>query len=371
MKFKQFLGNYKPLNEFKEFLSNSSCSCVLLIGENGTGKTTFYEMIVNNNKHDVLLLNDINFNEHSVENFVQCKTITSFFNNLEKLIFIDDVDIITLPKTTLTLLQKLKSKCKIVLTVRKSEEKKINNTWKKLAQSTIYLNRLDYKNCLQVVLRLVSESYDQSDFDIDKMLDLIKAQNCNISTIMMLIETVQYKNENIEVLDDNSDKVNKNIYVVVEKLFHTKLSDKDIDNICLRDTSLLSSMVHENIIDTKMSVQDALDTYDIFTYSDVIDKHIYTTCSWGINWICLNKYRFTALNNVMCKYPKQKNVKFTQQLTKLSSQMNIKKKLKLLNNQEIVDNIFDIICVINKFKIEIDDKNVKDLIYKFKKDFDI
>ena len=131
-------------------------------------------------------------------------------------------------------------------------------------------------------------------------------------------------------------------------------------------------MVHENIININTDIDTYLKLYDVITYCDKVDKFIYINCLWGINWDLLNMYRFTNFNTILSKIKKHNfTVNFTQQFTKLSSQMNIKKKLQSFMNNIYSTNIFDVLYHLS-IKIYDDiqnDKILKDLVIKFKKDF--
>ena len=114
MNFSDFKGNFKQLNDLKSFLKNQH-GVMLIVGECGTGKTTIYELLKNQNKYDILYLNDSNFSEVATQNFIQCKTIVSFFTKLEKIVYIDDIDIITnFNKQFIANLNEYKTKCKII-----------------------------------------------------------------------------------------------------------------------------------------------------------------------------------------------------------------------------------------------------------------
>lgn len=373
MKFSDFKGNYKQILEFQTLIKNNDNGIILIIGEASTGKSSFYEMLENENKYDILLLDDQNFNETIIQNFSQSKTIINFFKKLKKIIFIDDVDTITnIGKHTLTNMVKYKQNVLFVVTVKSKEEKKIRNTWKKLIDHRIYLNLLDYKDCFQVVLKHIE---NREDIDTSKLIELIKALDCNLSKILLQLDTVTDSWDDIDPLDNNMDIFHDNIYSTVDNIYHKDLSESYITSLCSKDSSVLSSLVHENILNIKTNIDDYINFYTVFTECDVVDKHIYVSCAWGINWNMLNMYRFTKLNKSL--YPFHNKVKpfqinFTQQFTKLSSQVGMKKKLLLLP-KPFHNHALDILRYISTKKIDSlykDDKIIKDLIVKFQKEFE-
>ncbi|QOI90206.1 hypothetical protein QKU58_gp125 [Pyramimonas orientalis virus] len=372
MNFSDFKCNFKQLNEFKDLMKKPEPCTIMIVGDNGTGKTSFFEMLQNENKYDILLINDTNFTEQIIQNFIQCKTITSFFSKLQKVVFIDDVDVITnISKQTLTFLSSCKNKCKIILTVKSKEEKKVYNTWKKLIEHRIKLNKIDYKECFQVLLKLFE---DRDDIDHSKLLGLIKAQNCNIYNIKMLIDNVTYKNNDISVLDSTMDIFHQNVYNIVDDIYNKQLQSSYLNSLCSKDNYVISSMVHENLTNLKLDIDSYLDVYEVLSYCDLVDKHIYISCGWGVNLDLLNIYRFTNLNNILYKNKaKPFTISFTQQFTKLSSQMNIKKKLHSFVNSIYTTNTFDLLyhLQVKDYQYAGEDKIIKDLVTKFKKDFNL
>ena len=374
MRFSDFKGNYKQILEFQNLVQNKQNGIILIIGDSSTGKSSFFEMLKNEEKYDILLLDDSNFNENIIQNFSQSKTIVNFFQNLKKIIFIDDVDTITnIGKHTLTNMAKYKEHILLVMTVKSKEEKKIRNSWKKLIDYRIYLNRLDYKDCFQVVLKCIG---DRDDIDTSKLIDLIKAQDCNLSKILLQLDTVTNSWDDIDPLESNMDIFHDNIYTTVENIYHKDLSLEYIMSLCSKDSSVLSSLVHENLINIKTNIDDYLNFYNILTECDIVDKHIYISCAWGINWNMLNMYRFTSLNKALYVFHnkvKPFQINFTQQFTKLSSQVGMKKKLLSLP-KPFNSHVLDILRYISVNKLDYlykDDKVIKDLIVKFQKEFEL
>lgn len=370
MKLSDFKGNFKQINEIKKIIfDKDNFSTILIIGDNCTGKSSFHQMIKEENKFDILFLNDsLNFNEQTIQNFVQCKTITSFFYTLEKLIFIDDIDTIsTMNKQIMSLLTSFKSKCKMIFTVKSKEEKKLMNLMKKFFDHKIYLKKIDYKDCFAILLKYTE---DREDIDNLKLLQLIKTQDCNIHNIIMLLDSVTYKNEDIDVLNNNMDMYHSNIYNMVGDIYKKDLDDSYINSLSNKDNSIISSMVHENIVNIKTDIDKYISLYTILSECDIIDKHIYINCAWGINWDMLNYYRFKNFNIILHKTNNNiTTINFTQQFTKLSSQMNIKKKLHSFSDSIYLTNTFDILHHLNVKKYSIKDKIIKDLLAKYQKDF--
>ena len=370
--FNDFKGNLKTVSELKEWLKPSHpCGILLIIGPSGSGKTTLYDIIKNEDKCDTLFLTDNNFSETTIQNFAQSKTILSFFDPKKKLIFIDDVDTISTNKQMLTNITEYKKQVTFIITVNTREEKKIVNSWKKLIDAKVYLNKLGYKECFQIALE---RTQDRDDIDQRKLLELIKAQDCNLANVFMMIETTTDEWDNVDPLASNMDMFQQNIYNTVSDLYTRPLSNEYIDSICTKDSSIVSSLVHENISKLKFNIDDFLKVYDVFVSCDVVDKHIYQNCNWGVNWTMLNLLRFKSCNELIMKNrnasSKTNTIAFTQQFTKLSSQVTMKKKLLTLP-QPFVSNTLDVLHYLSSQKLTYpaQDKPIKDLVTKFEKDF--
>lgn len=370
MRFSDFKGNFKQINEFKSLLFGDECKAVLIVGDNGTGKSSFYNMLLDTKKFDILSLNDMNFSEQTIQNFITCKTITSFFTKLHKLVFIDDIDTISnMNKTVLCTLASYKSQCRMVFTVKSKEEKKIYNTWKKIIDQKIKLNKLDFKECFHIMLK---RTEDRDDIDQSKLLALIKAQNCNLSNVIMLLDNVTHSYEDVDVLESNMDTFHTNMYNTVSDLYNKDLDDVYINSLSNKDNSIMSSMIHENVTNLKTDIDVYIGLYDILANCDIVDRHIYITCTWGHNWDSINYYRFKSMNQLLFAHKsKPFTINFTQQFTKLSSQMNIKKKLHSLVNSIYLTNTLDLLqfLSVKAPKHTEDEKVVKDLVSKYKKDF--
>ena len=376
MSFLDFKGNHKQICELKNLINNEKSGVALITGDSSTGKSSIFHLLKNEKKYDILFVDDTNFSDTMLQNFIESRTIENFFKRMKKIVFIDDVDTINIGKQSLSNFQQWKEKVLILITIKIREEKKFKNMWKKIIDTTIYLNRLNYKDCFQVVLNKVS---DRDDIETDKLLELVKTQNCNISQILMQIDTATDKWNDIGCFKNNIDIFHDNIYATVGDIYHEKLSNEYISTLCSKDSSVISSIVHENIINLKTNVDAFIEIYDVFTHCDILDKHIYVSCSWGTNWNMLNMYRFTSLNNLINKEHgllKSFTINFTQQFTKLSSQVGMKKKLLSLP-KPFQTHLFD---VLNYFSINdvksfhvdaVYNKVIKDLIIKYKKDFDI
>jgi hypothetical protein len=368
MFFRDFKGNYKQIKDLQSFLNNGFCT-ILISGDHSSGKTSIIDMLSSEDKYDILCVDNENLTEGIINNFINYRTISSFFdkNKRKKLLFFDDVDCININKNNLQFLINIKTKCYVIFTVLSTEKKKILSSLKKIIDKTIDLSNISFKDCVQIIFTRVKQVFNEDDIDFDKLVDIIKSQSCNINNIMMLIDDC--KNINTVLSDKDKDLHETNIYSTTKKILVDKLNNKEIIDIYLRDYGIIFSMIHENMSQLQIDSKSLLNAYNVITYCDNLDKYNYIHCKWGINTDCLNYYRFKKLNDLLRNDENNSlNMKFTQQFTKLSTQSSLKKKLNDIENY--FQNVLDYIQFQSK-KINISelDKNEKDLIVRFKKDF--
>lgn len=369
MLFSDFKGNYKQIKDLQTYLKNDFCS-ILVSGDHSSGKTSIHDMLVAEHKYDILFINSENYNENIINNFIKYRTINSFFTKSpeKKIIFFDDIDCININKTHIQTLIDLKKKTYFIFTVLSSEKKKLLTTYKKIIDHEIQLANISLKDCVQIIFSRVKALFDEDEIDFDKLVSIIKAQSCNINNIMMLIDDC--KNETIVLSDELKDNFEHNIYLLTKKLISEPLSEKHINDIYLRDYGIVFSLVHENITEIITDIEALKTIYATITYCDILDKYNYVHCKWGINSDCLNYYRFKKLNTIINNVQHSNiNIKFTQQFTKLSSQSSIKKKI-----MNIDETYFPCILDYLQFQTKSSDvknfdKNEKDLMVRFKKDF--
>jgi len=387
MRFCDFKGNYKALHELKEFIASNKDS-LLVIGHVGTGKTALFDIIKNEYGYEMLFVTEASIQPSMITNFVKHITIENMFYKKRKLIFIDDINIVLQSdKNVLSHIKQHKTKCRFIFTVRTSEEKKVATSLKQLIDVKIILNPLNYKECFHVIMNRINES-ERSTIDESKLICLIKSLKCNISKVMMLIDTVKPNQDSIQVFKEDEDFFENNVYKTMTQFFSHKLTTKEIMDICLRDTHLFASLVHEHLskinaqTTPKENIQRVVLMFRTLTFCDNFDKHIYTKCDKNVVRDMVNVYRFQSINSLLSRFYAEHDpftFAFTQQFTKLSSQMNIKKKISKIEddvqNINFRDSMFDILQFEAKRSHDIKEKTsnkyICDLVTKFKKEFKI
>jgi hypothetical protein len=205
---------------------------------------------------------------------------------------------------------------------------------------------------------------------------------------MMLLDTVKPNQESIQEFKENEDCFEHNVYKTMKHFFSHKLTSKEIMDICLRDAHLFASLVHEHLskinaqTSPKQNIQRVVVMYRTLTFCDIFDKHIYTRCDKNVVRDMVNVYRFQNINSALSSFYAEHDpytFAFTQQFTKLSSQMNVKKKISKIEQDcqsvDFRDSIFDILQFESKLchdmKTNPSKKHICDLVTKFQKEFKI
>ena len=390
MTFAHFKANYRQANEIKQFVNASTPMVILIVGGLGTGKSSICTMLQNEGKYEILLVNDSNFSATMVQNFVNHRTIESFFTKRRKIVFIDDVDTVLPSKQLLSTVTDTKSVCTVLMTVKSSEEKKFVTTCKRLIDRKIVLNAPNHRDCFQIIMERFA---DDDTIDQERVIALIKAQKCNVANTVMLIDqarTARGPRNDEEESDDaeestpqsaNNDIFHHNVYDIVRDVYMTDMSEDYLMRVSNKDQSIICPLIHENLLNVPLSVTEQREIYDVLCDTDLIDRHVYVNCIWNTNWVMNNYLRCKTVNRYGGrKTARPFDIAFTQQFTRLSSRMNFKKKLALLPSFVQHCNVIDVMHCVGEMKEEgiwfTDDsetpeevKTLNDMVTKFAKDF--
>jgi hypothetical protein len=383
--FDQFKSNFKQVNELKQLLTNDNLFFTLIVGSASTGKTSIKNIIKSSYPYEILYINDTTYNlTETIKNFTECITIDSMFfkNKKKKLIYIDDIDTLLLDKDNIvSLLKVIKKTINIICTVQTVNENKLANL-KKTFTNTIYLNRVSFKDCLVIMDDYIEEN-NMNNIDYDKLIELIKEHDGNIKNIIMFLNDVDKESNfyELSVIKNECEALfNKNLYKIVDKIFNEKLSEDELNSLQSHDPSIIITVIHENLINFNIKrdyIKNIIKMYDLICHNDMINHFTYTNRSEIImehitNYICFKKINDYFVDIKMLK----KDIKFTQQFTKLSSQISHKKKLYTFDNKFISTYYLDIMnyiinMIIHDKKIIISDKNIIEMIQRVCKDFNI
>jgi hypothetical protein len=368
--FSDFIGNQSGLKLIERIISDKSKGIHIIVGENCSGKSYIYQIMLKSKKLEILYIDETNYNSTMVQNFVTHTTIENMISQKTKLVFIDDINLISSDKTLKNLLMYIKNKISVICTVRTNEEKKIISL-KNHFHQRILLHRLTHEDCLKLVLKIVPYTCDE--INTIRLKTLIAHMNSNIPKILMLIESCLETDRSVE-FTEISENFDKSIYETLKRYFGQKLDGLEINDMIRKDIQLITSMIHENIVQVTSFTNDPKDLknlkFILNTQSecDIVDRFIYTNCCWDSLNEINNVYRLSSINSrLLGKYTNELSFNFTKQFTKLSSQSSMRKKLSFLDNIYSYDNIFVFLEYIRKKNLSttIDNKLITDLVKKY------
>lgn len=375
--FSQLKGNYLQLKQLNDFLLLHKNNILLILGNHSSGKTSIYNILSYQNVFEILYIDHKSHEsfETLITNFTNFKSIHMMFIQKQqkpKLIFVDNVDVIlSIDKNIINILHNLK--CTAILTCTPYEEKKLSS-FKKTFHSTIHLQSLNYKDCFQICIQLLNTSdIDTDTIDMDRLLKLVKINNSDFKKIFMQIDDVKIKNEEIVLLDNYNDHKDKhNTFNIISNIYNTKCDSNRLHNYLDKDGMLLVSLLHENITAYKIPtkyIDQMLLTYRSLCFGDFVEKFTYMHCDWysPLTYSSLY-YRMRMVNQTFVDLKQiVPTYKYTQQFTKLSSQVSVKKKILLLEYKLYNDYLFHILNHYMKHPTK--NKNISELLIKYKKDW--
>jgi replication factor C subunit 1 len=197
--------------------------------------------------------------------------------------------------------------------------------------------------------------YSQSDFR--RVAYLLQDLSIIIPDLNITDETISQQLESF-----SEKKIDINLFKATEKLFEKYYSIQDTISFYECDRSLVSMMVHENIIynltkpEIKQHLNIIYDIYHYFSIGDIIDKIIYNNQTWylqDLNGILKCSLPSLIFNTIFNNNKKLKPILFTSILSKsaiqfsnfkniihIKNKFNMNKKYLFYINTIILETIF-------------------------------
>ena len=394
-KSKHLIGHFKFTNDFKNYMNTDQKTenkIILCIGPSGIGKTSLLKLIFNELKFTHTELTDYGNYIEFIDNYLNYKSIDSFFTKTNKLLFIDDLEVyINNDKNINNYLINLENKnnIPIVCVVNKKYDRKIIDLKKK--SKVFYLNKPSVIQTTQLLIdKLTNKDIEITKQKLENIKKIIKVYKNNVKLILLNLDNI-IMNKEIKQNCYFDDKFNDSgLFDIVNDIFNKPYNINELSNIIHGDSNLITMLLHENLI-TELTTRRKIDKDDITEiYSDILDdicngdfieKFVYSNNEWNLLNI-LYVLKNLKLNNKVNEYDiKENDIKnnFTQILTKYSIKCNFnKKKNNMFESLNINNSLFDttiqnILYIIDK--IDIDNKNEIEILinkYSINKDlFDI
>ena len=177
----EYIGHFKFINDFKSRLKQDSFKKIIIcIGYSGVGKTSMLKKIFNELNYTYKeFINSETFKEE-IENYINFKTIDSFFKKTKKLIFIDDLEILSNDKNFINYLLKIDNKnIPIICIINKIYSRKFNDLKKK--SEVFYISKPPMDKCQKYITQICNnENYELDKKKLENIKNIIKETNFKI-----------------------------------------------------------------------------------------------------------------------------------------------------------------------------------------------
>jgi SpoVK/Ycf46/Vps4 family AAA+-type ATPase len=399
-------SNFNQIFEIKKFLKNYeedpkkkiADKILLILGPSGSCKTTICKAIFNECnyepvKFDLFANSDI---KKDILQSISHNTFDCFFSKRKKILFLDDIDLMCQYEKSLTtfitgILKKIH--IPIICTANSLDDKKISEIKKK--SSKIYLNKIGFNECYQFIMNVIAK--ENLDIDLGKMLDVIKKNNNDIRLILANLQKfINTDGEDVSntnsVLSEKDQFIDYSLFDFTKKILEKKLTSTEIGNVIDIENSLVSLLLHENIISelskiknktsNKLKCLDSLISIsDSYIAADKFENYVFANNDWGF-YNTVATVKISAINYHSNNYQKNNTISklpvFTQLLTKSSLRFCYKKKKKNLLSKLHIDFVqSDFILqllldfVKNSDDSHIFDSNDIDCLTKYGETFDL
>ena len=383
-KFSDLRCNFTAVKEFRRVFIDDPPSCLVctVVGPAGSGKSSLAKILENELNAEVLVITERLSNlESTITNFANHRTISHMFNPRPKILFFDDSDVLcAIEKNVTTLIQRVRANVTVVCTVTSSEERKISNI-KKISTHVIKLSKMSSKDAYLFISEQLEAVFQENEEMEDQVLKICKEHDGNLNLIVPYVNTLISTNRSVSKKNDVDPMHNTTIYDQSRELLCNHLSPEILWCMTIKDTALVSLLVHENLPNCTLhkkhpgELEDLIKIYKAFVEYDMYERMTFSKCQWGYpGGDTIHYVRFAIVNSIMPKYKRSSNeIKFTQQFTKLSTQMANKKKFdevfegNIKANNLCEDMVFAYST--NQHLLKTTDKGQADLIRKFAKDF--
>lgn len=353
MSMSSFLGNKVLIQKLIEH-SEKYPFKTLVFGSSGSGKTHLCRALIDERLATTLNILTIQ-NDHYedmrtlksvISNFLVNNTITSYFDKRNKVVFIDDIDILLSTERAastyiLSLLDDKTSRnqnVSYIFSCSNSEEKKMTEFKKKM---TVF--RITHPSTQDLFLHF-SEKLDKigTEYDQIKLLQLIETYQQNYRNIANNLFKITYT-ENASLTEEKQHRVllDKTFFDMMKIVFTKKLTAHDIRHIS--DNSLVPMLLYENFytelfvnrekLTSKKTYLDAI--YNVsqsFCDGECVDAFMYNNQDWSLydlttimKCLPINQYTYSLKSSK--KFGVGNNYVFTQLLTKSALKCNFRKKI--------------------------------------------
>lgn len=366
-----FCGNKYTIKCIEDFIkktithNNIEKNIIGVIGPDGCGKTTLCKLLFKKYNYNILEIGRDNLNSDDIKtilnNFAKNNTIDSILNKRKKVVFVDDVDILTnidkmLLSKVLGLNRLFMEKGILVfITSNINDERRILDNSKDIEVFKLFYP--SFKDSYVYIMNKFDEH--NIEYDPDVLLNVSSKFRGNIRETVLNLnisgEELQSKHEERTFKDMNNFEVTKFV-------LQQKAKWKDIEILCKGDVSIIPHIMYENILDEletnykvktskkvkkNMSVNtELLDMY-LTINKCFIDSLDFEECAFTSHDWCMlgyaNYLKLHSIQNAICSLERKSTCKdikyrFSQMVSKMSHKNILNKKIKTISTSSNVSN---------------------------------
>jgi Ni2+-binding GTPase involved in maturation of urease and hydrogenase len=360
-----FCGNKYTIKCIEDILKKAKTNeknIIGIIGPDGCGKTTLCHLLFKKYKYNVLEVGRDNLSNDDIKtvlnNFAKNNTIDSIMNKRQKIVFVDDIDILTnvdkLLLSKIIALNKLFTEkgIKMFITCNINDERKVHDNSKDIDIFKLYYP--SFKDSYVYIMNVFDEQ--GVDYDSDVLLNICSKFRGNIR------ETVLNLSISSNELDSkHNERIFKdmNNFEVTKYILQGRAKWNDVEVMCRGDVGIIPHLMYENLPDEleanyKVAVRGkkgaqnthVLDTYlkvnasfiDSFDFENsAFTSHDWTMLSYA-NYMKVHSI-YNAINSIERKQTtKDVKYRFSQMVSKMSHKNIMNKKMKAISTSSNTSN---------------------------------
>lgn len=362
-----FCGNKYVIKCIEDFVKKSRTekNIIAIIGPDGCGKTTLCKLLFKKYGYHVLEIGKDSLNSDDIKtvlnNFARNNTIDSILNKRTKVVFIDDIDILTnVDKMVLSKvlgLNKLfiEKGIKVFLTSNINDERRIQDNAKDIEIFKLYYP--SFKDSYVYIMNMFDEQ--SIDYDPDVLLNVASKFRGNIRETVLNLSVTE---DELQAKHDERTFKDMNNFEIAKFVLQQKAKWKDIEVLCKGDVGIIPHIMYENLLDEvemnyKVKVAQkgkkntitntgVLDMYlavnKCFIDSLDFEEGAFISHDWSILGYA-NYMKLHSIHNAICSLERKSSTKdvkyrFSQMVSKMSHKNIMNKKMKAISLSSNVSN---------------------------------